>query len=75
MSLLAHRTLYVTDLFVQDLNRNLYDSYYINFCSTIPRPLLEEFAATTMAQDTSDLVSQVCMVQRLFLGEMMRALS
>ncbi|SAM03181.1 hypothetical protein [Absidia glauca] len=43
----------------EDLNRNLYDSYYINFCSTIPRPLLEEFATTTIANNTSDAVTQV----------------
>ncbi|KAI8344316.1 Sec1-like protein [Chlamydoabsidia padenii] len=43
----------------EDLNRNLYDSYYINFCSTIPRPLLEEFATTTITNNTSDAVTQV----------------
>ncbi|CAO3629200.1 unnamed protein product [Mucor hiemalis] len=43
----------------EDLNRNLYDSYYINFCSTIPRPVLEEFATTTIADNTSELVNQV----------------
>lgn len=41
------------------MNRNLYDSYYINFCSTIPRPILEEFATTTIADNTSELVNQV----------------
>ncbi|GAA5805225.1 hypothetical protein HPULCUR_010739 [Helicostylum pulchrum] len=43
----------------EDLNRNLYDSYYINFCSTIPRPVLEEFATTTITDNTSDMVNQV----------------
>ncbi|KAI8388355.1 Sec1-like protein [Radiomyces spectabilis] len=42
-----------------DLNRNLYDSYYINFCSTVPRPVLEEFATTTIANNTADMVTQV----------------
>ncbi|CAO3632791.1 unnamed protein product [Mucor fragilis] len=43
----------------EDLSRNLYDSYYINFCSTIPRPVLEEFATTTISDNTSDMVNQV----------------
>ncbi|KAI7897523.1 Sec1-like protein [Cokeromyces recurvatus] len=43
----------------EDLNRNLYDSYYINFCSTVPRPILEEFATKTIADNTSDMVTQV----------------
>ncbi|CAO0789793.1 unnamed protein product [Mucor circinelloides] len=43
----------------EDMSRNLYDSYYINFCSTIPRPVLEEFATTTINDNTSDMVNQV----------------
>lgn len=43
----------------QDMNRNLYESYYINFCSTIPRPLLEEFATLTTTDNTSELITQV----------------
>ncbi|RUS21057.1 Sec1-like protein [Endogone sp. FLAS-F59071] len=43
----------------KDLNRNLYESYYINFSSAIPRPLLEQFAATTISNDISSLISQV----------------
>ncbi|KAI8097274.1 Sec1-like protein [Halteromyces radiatus] len=43
----------------EDLNRNLYDSYYVNFCSTIPRPVLEDFATRTIANNTSDAVTQV----------------
>ncbi|KAI9494686.1 Sec1-like protein [Zychaea mexicana] len=43
----------------EDLQRGLYDSYYINFASTIPRPIMEELASTTIANDTSDLISQV----------------
>ncbi|CAO3652312.1 unnamed protein product [Cunninghamella blakesleeana] len=43
----------------EDLNRNLYDSYYINFSSTIPRPILEEFATTTITNNTSDSVNQI----------------
>ncbi|OBZ87945.1 Protein sly1 [Choanephora cucurbitarum] len=43
----------------EDLNRNLYDAYYINFCSTVPRPILEELATQTIADNTSDRVNQV----------------
>ncbi|ORZ21153.1 Sec1-like protein [Absidia repens] len=43
----------------EDLNRSLYDSYYVNFCSTIPRPLLEDFATTTISNNTSDAITQV----------------
>ncbi|CAO3651259.1 unnamed protein product [Cunninghamella echinulata] len=43
----------------EDLSRNLYDSYYINFSSTIPRPILEEFATTTITNNTADSVNQV----------------
>ncbi|KAI8377346.1 Sec1-like protein [Blakeslea trispora] len=43
----------------QDLNRNLYDAYYINFCSTVPRPVLEDFATRTITDNTSDMVNQV----------------
>ncbi|KAI7853569.1 Sec1-like protein [Circinella umbellata] len=43
----------------EDLQRGLYDSYYINFSSTIPRPIMEELASTTIMNDTSDLINQV----------------
>ncbi|KAI8074947.1 Sec1-like protein [Gongronella butleri] len=43
----------------EDLNRNLYDDYYINFCSTVPRPLLEDFATKTIQSNTSEQVTQV----------------
>ncbi|PHZ10055.1 Sec1-like protein [Rhizopus microsporus ATCC 52813] len=43
----------------QDLSRSLYDSYYINFCSAIPRSLLDEFATITTTNNTAELVSQV----------------
>ncbi|ORX55144.1 Sec1-like protein [Hesseltinella vesiculosa] len=43
----------------EDLNRNLYDDYYINFCSTVPRPLLEDFATRTIQNNTSEEVTQV----------------
>ncbi|KAI7870162.1 Sec1-like protein [Spinellus fusiger] len=42
-----------------DISRNLYEAYHVNFCSTIPRPLLEEFASLTISSGTSDKVTQV----------------
>ncbi|KAI9321083.1 Sec1-like protein [Dichotomocladium elegans] len=42
-----------------DMSRGLYDSYYINFSSTIPRSVMEEFALNTITNETSDLVTQV----------------
>ncbi|CAG8749554.1 13269_t:CDS:2, partial [Funneliformis caledonium] len=43
----------------EDLAKNLYESYYINFLTAISRPLLEELAATTISNNTSNLISQV----------------
>ncbi|OZJ05627.1 hypothetical protein BZG36_01526 [Bifiguratus adelaidae] len=43
----------------EDLNKGLYETFHINFCSSIPRALLEEFAAGTIQNNTSHLVSQV----------------
>jgi hypothetical protein len=42
-----------------DLARNLYDSAYINFLSSIPRQLLEEFAAQTASTNTGDKIAQL----------------
>lgn len=43
-----------------DLQKGLYSPAYINFLSSIPRPLLEDFGAQTVAADTSDHIAQVC---------------
>ncbi|KAI8989582.1 Sec1-like protein [Pilobolus umbonatus] len=43
----------------EDLRRNLYDSYNINFSSTVSRPVLEEFATKCITDNTSDMVNQV----------------
>ncbi|RIB08620.1 snare binding protein Sly1 [Gigaspora rosea] len=43
----------------EDLAKNLYESYYINFLTTIARPLLEELATATIPNNTSNLISQV----------------
>ena len=42
-----------------DLSRKLYSPAYINFLSSIPRPLLEDFAAQTAAAQTSESIAQV----------------
>jgi len=41
------------------LAKNLYESYYINFLTAISRPLLEELAAATIQNNTSNSISQV----------------
>ncbi|KAG9239629.1 Sec1-like protein [Amylocarpus encephaloides] len=41
-----------------DLSRGLYSPAYINFLSSIPRPLLEEFARQTAEAGTSETISQ-----------------
>jgi len=43
----------------QDCRYHLYDSFYVNFSSAIPRPLLEEFASSTVQSESSQLVSKV----------------
>ena len=42
-----------------DLSRGLYSPAYINFLSSIPRPLLEEFAAQTAEAGTAESIAQV----------------
>lgn len=41
------------------MEKRLYDSYYINFCHSIPRNLLEDFASMTLASKTAGAVAQV----------------
>ena len=43
----------------QDLQNGLYSPAYINFLSSIPRPLLEDFATQTAQANTSEGISQV----------------
>lgn len=47
------------ELITQDLQKGLYSPAYINFLSSISRPLLEEFAAQTAQAGTSESISQV----------------
>jgi sec1 family domain-containing protein 1 len=42
-----------------DLCKGLYSPAYINFLSSIPRPLLEDFAAQTATAGTSESIAQV----------------
>ncbi len=46
-------------LIASDLSRNLYSPAYVNFLSSIPRPLLEDLAAEIAASGTSDCIAQV----------------
>ncbi|KAF2155832.1 Sec1-like protein [Myriangium duriaei CBS 260.36] len=46
-------------LITSDLSKNLYTPAYVNFLSSIPRPLLEDFAAQTAAASTSENIAQV----------------
>lgn len=43
----------------KDLQSGLYSPAYINFLSSIPRPLLEDFAAQTAQAGTAEHISQV----------------
>lgn len=42
-----------------DLARNLYSPAYLNFLSSVPRPLLEEFAGQTASTGTAEHIAQV----------------
>lgn len=42
-----------------DLSKNLYDTAYVNFLSSVPRTLLEDFAASTAQNNTSEKIAQV----------------
>ena len=46
-------------LICSDLARGLYTPAYINFISSIPRPLLEDFAAQIAAGNTAESIAQV----------------
>jgi hypothetical protein len=43
----------------QDLANNLYDAYYINFSSAVPRQLLEKLAESTIQSGTYSQINQV----------------
>lgn len=43
----------------EDLQKGLYETAYVNFLSSIPRTLLEEFAELTAQSDTGAQIAQV----------------
>ncbi len=47
------------ELITNDLAQSLYSPAYINFLSSIPRPLLEDFAAQTAAANTAESIAQL----------------
>jgi sec1 family domain-containing protein 1 len=46
-------------IITSDLARNLYSPAYVNFLSSIPRPLLEEFASQAVATGTAEHLAQI----------------
>lgn len=46
-------------LITQDLQKGLYSPAYVNFLTSISRPLLEDFAAQTAQAETSESITQV----------------
>lgn len=46
----------------EDLRKNLYESFHLNFVDPLPRALLEELASSVAQDGTSELIQQVCIV-------------
>ena len=46
-------------LIVSDLSRGLYSPAYVNFLSSVSRPLLEDFAAQIASTNTAEHIAQV----------------
>ncbi|EYU35616.1 hypothetical protein MIMGU_mgv1a002311mg [Erythranthe guttata] len=44
---------------ISDASRALYDSFHLNFSSSIPRPLLEDLATGTISSDSIQRISKV----------------
>ncbi|KAF5751011.1 SEC1 family transport protein SLY1-like [Tripterygium wilfordii] len=44
---------------VADASRSLYDSFHLNFSSSIPRPFLEDLASGTLNSDSVDRIAKV----------------
>lgn len=44
---------------VTDASRGIYDSFHLNFSSSVPRPLLEELAAGTLRSESAQRISKV----------------
>eukprot|EP00455_Lapot_gusevi_P053537 TRINITY_DN8366_c0_g1_i4.p1 TRINITY_DN8366_c0_g1~~TRINITY_DN8366_c0_g1_i4.p1 ORF type:complete len:467 (-),score=105.11 TRINITY_DN8366_c0_g1_i4:487-1887(-) len=43
----------------RDLAANMYESFHLNFATSLPRPLLEKLAMTTVQQQTTQKISKV----------------
>ncbi|WEW60220.1 Vesicle trafficking between the ER and Golgi [Emydomyces testavorans] len=56
---LIEPTLENIQMITSDLSKGLYAPAYVNFLSSIPRPLLEDFASQIASTGTSDKVAQV----------------
>lgn len=46
-------------MITSDLSKGLYSPAYVNFLSSVPRPILEDFAAEIAATGTADKVAQI----------------
>lgn len=46
-------------LITSDLSRGLYSPAYVNFLSSVPRPLLEDFASQVASTGTEEHIAQV----------------
>jgi hypothetical protein len=46
-------------IITSDLSRSLYSPAYINFLSSVPRPLLEDFAQQTVTSGTAEHIAQI----------------
>ncbi|KAG6589047.1 SEC1 family transport protein SLY1, partial [Cucurbita argyrosperma subsp. sororia] len=47
------------DRIVADASRSLYDSFFLNFSSSVPRPLLEDLASETLKSDSIQRIAKV----------------
>lgn len=47
------------ELITSDLSRGLYSPAYVNFLSSVPRPLLEDFASQIASTNTAEHIAQV----------------
>lgn len=56
---LVEPTLANIQLICSDLARGLYNPAYVNFISSVPRPLLEDFAAQIASTNTAECIAQV----------------
>ena len=59
MIYLVQPTLENLQIITSDLSQNLYSPAHINFLHSVPRPLLENFAAQTASAETSEHIAQI----------------